>query len=186
MEDLGDYSLIRNAIEATYPDLFAGFNQRLFTPGGFYKGVPARERVWKTASGKAEFETPPGLTATGYSDAPGRYRLTTLRSNDQFNTTVYGYHDRFRGVKGTRMVVFMNPRDIEREGLMDGHEITLSADAEDGIARRVSGLRVVAYNIPEGCLGAYFPECNELIALEHHAIKSHVPAAKSVPVRIRV
>ena len=162
----GDYSLIRSAIV------------------GFHKGVPAWKRIWKTASGKAEFETPSALNATGFSDESGRYRLTTLRSNDQFNTTVYGYHDRFRGVKGTRMIVFMNPRDIEREKLIDGQEIALVGDAPDKFERRVQGLRIVPYNIPEGCLGAYFPECNPLIALDHHAIKSHVPAAKSVPVRI--
>ena len=180
-----DYGHIRNAIEATYPEMFAQFNERLFTPGGFHKGVPARQRVWKTTSGKAEFQPPPGLSATGFADELGRYRLTTLRSNDQFNTTVYGYHDRFRGVNGTRMIVFMNARDIDREGIADGDEIALIADAGDGIERRVPGLRVVAYSIPEGCLGAYFPECNELIALEHHAELSHVPAAKSVPVRIQ-
>lgn len=179
-----DYGLIRSAIEATYPDLFADFNNRMFTPGGFHKGVPARDRVWKTPSGKAEFDTPPALTATGFDDASGLYRLTTLRSNDQFNTTVYGFHDRFRGVNGTRMIVFMNPSDIEREGFADGQEITLTGDAADGIERRVSGLRIVSYDIPQGCLGGYFPECNPLIALSHHAIKSHVPAAKSVPVRI--
>lgn len=179
-----DYSLIRSAIEATYPELFSDFNGRLFTPGGFNKGVPARDRIWKTESGKAEFEVPPGLSAVGHSDQPGRYRLTTLRSNDQFNTTVYGFHDRFRGIKGTRRIVFMSPIDIVREGLADGQEIALISDADDDVHREVRGLRVVPYQIPQGCLAAYFPECNPLMALADHALKSHVPAAKSVPVRI--
>ena len=179
-----DYGLVRSAIEATYPELFSNFNDRMFTPGGFHKGVKARERVWLTASGKAEFAKPNALSATGFDDKEGRYRLTTLRSNDQFNTTIYGYHDRFRGVKGTREVVFMNEEDIASNGLSEGDEITLVSDADDGIPRQVSGLRVVPYNIPRGCIAAYFPECNELAPLSHRAEKSHVPAAKSVPVRI--
>ena len=180
----GDYSLVRTAIEATYPELFKDFNDRMFTPGGFHKGVKARDRVWLTPSGKAEFAVPRALSATGFETKVGLYRLTTLRSNDQFNTTIYGYHDRFRGVKGTRTIVFMNAEDIAADGLSEGEEITLVSGAEDGIVREVSGLRVVPYSIPRGCIGAYFPECNELIPLSHRAEKSHVPAAKSVPVRI--
>lgn len=179
-----DYALIREAIETTYPEQFSRYNDRLFTPGGFHKGVPARSRRWLTPSRKAEFKTPSALTATGFADALGRYRLTTLRSNDQFNTTIYGYHDRFRGIDGTRTIVFMNAQDIARDGLRDGQEVTLVGDADDNVDRRVEGLRIVSYDIPEGCLAAYFPECNALIPLGHHAEKSHVPAAKSVPVRI--
>ena len=95
----GDYGRIRDLIEETYPDEFRNFNDRLFTPGGFYRGNAARERIWKTKSGKAEFTTPDRLSATGVEDRPGRYRLITLRSNDQFNTTIYGYSDRLRGVE---------------------------------------------------------------------------------------
>ncbi|RYD61512.1 MAG: formate dehydrogenase, partial [Sphingomonadales bacterium] len=113
---VADYSRIRDAIEATYPAFFKDFNKRLFTPGGFWKGNKASERIWQTPSGKAEFFAPTGLNATGFTDAEGRYRLMTLRSNDQFNTTVYGYHDRFRGVKGTRDIVFMNRSDMIRMG----------------------------------------------------------------------
>ena len=179
-----DYGLVRTAIEATYPELFKNFNDRMFTPGGFHKGVKARDRVWLTPSGKAEFAVPQAISATGFERKAGRFILTTLRSNDQFNTTIYGYHDRFRGVKGTRDIVFMNEEDITSNELSEGDEIILVNDAEDGIPRQVSGLRVVPYNIPRGCIGAYYPECNELIPLNHRAEKSHVPAAKSVPVRI--
>ena len=179
-----DYGLIRDAIEETYPEMFARYNERLFTPGGFWKGNKAAERIWETASGKAEFFTPSGLSATGFEDAESRYRLITLRSNDQFNTTVYGYHDRFRGVKGTRDVLFMNAEDMRAGGMAEGQIVALESDAGDGVRRRREGLIVTPYAIPRGCLGAYYPEANVLIPLEHHAEESHVPAGKSVPVRI--
>jgi anaerobic selenocysteine-containing dehydrogenase len=96
----------------------------------------------------------------------------TLRSNDQFNTTTYGYDDRLRDIKGTREVVLMNPLDIKQFGLAEGDVIGLST------------LTVYAYNVPRGCIGAYYPECNVLVPLGHHAEESKVPAGKSVPVRI--
>ena len=139
-----------------------------------------------TPSKKAEFLTPTGLAATGFDDAPGRYRLMTLRSNDQFNTTIYGYHDRFRGVKGTRDVLFINRNDMAEASLAEGQIVALESDADDGQSRRRDGLIVTPYDIPRGCLGAYYPECNVLIPIEHHAEQSHVPATKSVPVRIVV
>ena len=111
-------------------------------------------------------------------------RMITLRSNDQFNTTVYGYDDRFRGVKGTRMVVFMNANDVARLRLRDGDHVTLSTVAHDEMKREMSGFRVISYNIPEGCVGTYYPEANALIPLWHHAERSKVPAAKSIPVRV--
>jgi molybdopterin-dependent oxidoreductase alpha subunit len=181
---VADYSRIRDAIEATYPDKFKDFNQRLFQPGGFWKGNKAAERIWETPSGKAEFLPPSGMSATGFADKGGQYRLMTLRSNDQFNTTIYGYHDRFRGVKGTRDVLFMNAEDMMQEGLREGDVVTLEGASQDGRVRRRPGLIATVYNIPRGCLGAYYPECNVLIPIEHHAEESHVPAAKSVPVTI--
>lgn len=183
---VADYSTIRDAIEETYPLVFPDFNKRMFQPGGFWKGNKAAERIWLTKTGKAEFLVPSGLSATGFDDAAGRYRLMTLRSNDQFNTTIYGYHDRFRGVKGTRDVLFMNSDDIARDGLREGQIVALESDAGDGITRVREGLIVMPYSIPQGCLGAYYPECNVLMPVEHFAEESHVPAAKSVPVRIRV
>ncbi|MBJ6123174.1 FdhF/YdeP family oxidoreductase [Sphingomonas mollis] len=185
-EWVGDYGLVRTAIENVYPDKFANFNERLFVPGGFWKGNPASHREWQTDSGKAEFNVPRALNASGFAEKEGRFRLVTLRSNDQFNTTIYGYDDRFRGIKGTRMVVMMNRADIAHLGIADGDTVALESDAEDGIERVVEGLRVVEYNIPEGCLGGYYPELNYLIPLEHHALESHVPAGKSVPVRVRI
>ena len=179
-----DYATIRDAIEATYPEHFRDFNQRMWQPGGFHRPNTARERIWKTKSGKAEFIAPPALVATGFADAPGRFRLMTMRSNDQFNTTVYGYDDRFRGIRGTRDVVLMNAADIAKAGLRDGQTVKLVSDAGDGIAREVAGLSVVAFDIPRGCIGGYYPECNPLIPLTHHTLFSMLPAAKSVPVRV--
>ena len=182
---VGDYSLVRTAIENTYPDKFGNFNDRLFTPGGFWKGNAAAHRKWETKSGKAEFNVPRALNASGFAEAAGRFRLVTLRSNDQFNTTIYGYDDRFRGISGTRMVAMMNRADMAAHGLSDGDRIALESDAEDQVERVVEGLRVVPYNIPAGCIAGYYPELNWLIPVEHHALESHVPAGKSVPVRIR-
>ena len=115
---VGDYSLVRDAIEATYPETFKDFNKRLFQPGGITRPLPARERKWVTSNGKANFITPsgcfPNFTTTGSQD--DILHLASLRSNDQFNTTIYGYSDRFRGVEGTRKVVFMNKADIATLG----------------------------------------------------------------------
>ncbi len=184
-EWVGNYDLIRNEIAETYPDEFHDFNARMFTPGGFYRGNSARERIWKTDSGKAEFTAPETLSSTGFSDAPGRFRLLTMRSNDQFNTTIYGYSDRMRGIEGTRDVLLMNPDEIARAGLEEGQMVSLVSDAEDGVMREVGPLKVTPFKLPDGCVGAYYPEMNPLIPLSHHDIHSKTPAAKSVPVRIR-
>ena len=182
---VGDYGLVRDLIAETYPEEFHDFNARMFTPGGFYRGNAARERIWKTKSGKAEFTTPTTLNSTGFKDAPGRYRLLTMRSNDQFNTTIYGLSDRLRGIEGTRDVLLINPDDIVRAGLVDGQMVSLVSDADDGIHREVGPLKIVPFKLPDGCVGSYYPEMNPLIALSHHDEKSKTPANKSVPVRIR-
>jgi molybdopterin-dependent oxidoreductase alpha subunit len=185
-EWVGDYAKVRDAIEATYPEDFKDFNRRFHTPGGFRRPNAAAERDFsKVKGGKAAFFTPTALSATGFADEEGVLRLVTVRSNDQFNTTVYGYDDRFRGIRGTRDVLMMNPADIRRHGLADGGEVALVSAVGDGVAREKEGLRVVAYDIPEGCVAGYYPELNGLIPLEHHAEESKVPAAKSIPVRIR-
>jgi molybdopterin-dependent oxidoreductase alpha subunit len=182
---VGDYALIRNEIAETYAEEFHGFNERMWTPGGFYRGNSARERIWKTESKKATFTTPKQMTAVGFGEAPGRYRLITLRSNDQFNTTIYGYSDRMRGIEGTRDVLLINPDEMKRANLHEGQVVSLVSDAEDGVEREVFGLKVVPFSLPDGCLGAYYPEMNPLMPLSHHDGPSKTPAAKSVPVRIR-
>jgi len=179
-----DYGKVRELIEATYPEMFKDFNDRLFTPGGFYKGNKARERIWATASGKAEFTVPDGLSAMGVPDKPGRWRLITLRSNDQFNTTIYGLSDRMRGIEGTREVLLMSPEEIAAEGLSEGQKVSLVTDADDGVHRQVDGLTVTPFDLPRGCLGGYYPELNPLVPLGYHEELSKTPAYKGVPVRI--
>jgi molybdopterin-dependent oxidoreductase alpha subunit len=181
-----DYALIRDAIAETYPDIFHDFNARLWTPGGSHRPLPARERVWKTPSGKAEFKVPETLHED--PDMPERgpldLRLFTVRSDNQFNTTIYRLGDRFRGVRGSRMVLLMNERDIERHGLQPEAEVSLEAVSPDGVKRQVDGFRIIRFDLPEGCIAGYYPECNPLIPLSHHAKESKVPAAKAIPVRI--
>jgi len=181
-----DYSLVRDEIATTYPEIFHDFNQRMWQPGGFHRPLPACERVWKTKSGKAEFMTPGSLGEDPDmpDETPDGLRLMTLRSDSQFNTTIYSMDDRFRGVKDSRMVILMSMADIEKHHLKEGDEITLQTIAEDGIDRRLPGLKVKAYEIPEGCIGGYYPECNVLLPLWHYAEESKVPGAKSIPVRI--
>jgi len=183
---VADYRRIRDAIEQTYPEMFRDFNARMFQPGGFHRPLAAKHREWKTKTGKANFIVPESLA--GNVDTPpdqsGVFQLATIRSQGQFNTTVYSDRDRFRGVSGTRMVLFMNPADIARMGLGEGDIVGLSTAIGDGIRRHVGGFLVRPYNIPEGCLAAYYPECNPLVPVSHHAKGSFVPAVKGVPVRI--
>ena len=180
----GDYGKVRDLIEETYPDKFHDFNKRLFTPGGFYRGNSARERIWKTESGKAEFTVPEALSAAGFEDREGRYRLMTLRSNDQFNTTIYGYSDRLRGIEGTRNVLLINPKEMEKLGLQEGQLVGLQTDIEDDRERKVEGLKVLPFQLPDGCVAGYYPELNPLIPLSLHERLSQTPASKAVPVRI--
>jgi len=179
-----DYSLVRNLIEASYPEDFRDYNARLFQPGGFYRGNPAHERIWKTKEGKAVFSTPGELSSLGFEDRPGRYRLVTLRSNDQFNTTIYGYSDRFRGIEGTRDVLMMHPEDIAIAGLQEGELVRLVTDIETDRHRSLGGLKLTPYNIPRGTVASYYPESNVLVPISHHDELSKTPASKSVPVRV--
>jgi molybdopterin-dependent oxidoreductase alpha subunit len=184
---VGDYGLVRDEISSIFPEIFHDFNERMWTPGGFRRPLPAAKREWKTPNGKANFITPrsfdedPDMQAAG----PGILRLMTMRSDDQFNTTIYTLDDRFRGVFGTREVLLMNPADIRDMGFEVGDRVTASTVANDGVPRSVGSLRLTSYDIPRGCVAGYYPECNPLIPLWHHAEGSFVPAAKSIPIRIR-
>lgn len=181
-----DYRLIRQAIAATYPDTFHDMEQRMWQPGGFRRPLPAAERQWNTEQGKACFITPKGLAEDDDVEQSRARRdvlqLMTIRSNDQFNTTIYGYDDRFRGVKGTRRVVLMHRNDIARLGFEPLDWVTVRTAVEPQVRREVGPLQILAYDIPEGCCAGYYPECNPLVPLWHHAERSKVPAAKSVPV----
>jgi molybdopterin-dependent oxidoreductase alpha subunit len=184
----GNYALIRDEIAAIYPEIFHDFNARMYTPGGFRRPMPAAQRQWKTPNGKANFIVPRGLQED--PDMPVQsadvLRLMTMRSDDQFNTTVYSLNDRFRGVYGTRKVLLMNLIDIQRLGFSAGDEVVAITVAKDNVSRSVSQLRVTPYDIPEGCVAGYYPELNPLIPLWHHAEESQVPAAKSIPIILRM
>ena len=180
---VANYARVREAIERTYPDQFQDFNRRMFQPGGFPRPLAARERKWKTPNGKANF-TVPGAAMSPPPEGEGVYQLMTLRADGQFNTTIYAEDDRFRGVYGSRYVLFMNPADMAAADLEQGDTVTLQTEAGDGVERILNELQVVAYDIPRGSLAGYYPECNVLIPLWHYAEGSKVPAAKSVPVRI--
>lgn len=182
-----DYARVRDAIEATYPDQFRDFNQRFWQPGGFHRPIAACERKWNTPNGKANFIVPETLDEDADMPAAGPdiLRLMTTRGDSQFNTTVYALDDRFRGVIGTREVLLMHRDDMARFGFEEGDAVCISSASNDGIKRELNGMRVHAFDIPLGCMMGYYPECNPLIPLSHHAKSSLVPAAKSVPVRLR-
>ena len=180
----GDYGLVRELIEKTYPEDFRDYNARMYEAGGFYRGNGAHERIWKTPEGKAVFTTPGQLNSLGFQDAPGRYRLITMRSNDQFNTTIYGYSDRLRGLEGSRDILLMCPEDIAEAGLIEGQAVTLTTDVDDGQDRHLGGLTLTAFKLPRGTIAGYYPECNVLVPITHHDELSKTPASKSVPVRV--
>jgi molybdopterin-dependent oxidoreductase alpha subunit len=183
---MADYAEIRKEVSETLPDTFWDYERRMWEPGGFQRDMPVKRREWHTDTKRANFVTPKGLDED--LDMPevehDTLRLMTLRSNDQFNTTVYGYNDRFRGIDHTRKVVFMNRSDIDRLGLKVGQAVTLKTVANDGVDRRLPGMLVVAYDIPVGCIGGYYPECNVLMPIWHYAIGSKTPAAKGIPVSV--
>ena len=183
---VGNYALVRDAIATTFPKIFHGLSERMWTPGGFHRPLPPCERNWPTKTGKANFLTPESLIENPDTRESGGdiLKLMTLRGDDQFNTTVYSFDDRFRGVYGTRSVLFMNPLDIKRLGFAIGDEVTAEAAVDDGITRRVERLRLVSYDIPLGCAAGYYPELNPLVPLWHHSKEAKVPASKSIPVRL--
>jgi molybdopterin-dependent oxidoreductase alpha subunit len=180
-----DYDLIRDKIEAVFPVLFRDFNRRIREPGGFHLPVPPRDRVWNTPSGRANFLIFEGVAEDPPVDGASVLRLATLRSHNQYNTTIYGLDDRYRGVFGGRMVVFMNEIDMKQRGIVADDLVEIESLAGDGRRRVVRGFKVEPYAIPQGSIGAYYPETNPLLPLAHHDLKSKTPVAKSIPVLVR-
>ncbi len=180
-----DYNRIRDKIEAVFPQLFADFNARIRPPGGFHLTNPPRQRVWNTATGRANFLVFAGVEEDTPVSDPAMLRLATLRSHDQYNTTIYGLDDRYRGVFGGRMVVFMNEADMRARGIAEGDVVEIESLAEDGRRRVVGGFWAKPHNIAAGSIGAYYPETNPLLPLAYHDLKSGTPAAKSIPVLVR-
>lgn len=181
---VADYDRIRDKIEIVFPDFF-DFNKRVRVRGGFRLDVPASERRWKTESGKATFLIGRGLHEDPLVKNPDALVLTTLRSHDQYNTTIYGMDDRYRGVFGRRDVIFMNKDDLAKRGLSDGDIINVVAlPSTDGKSRSARGLTAIEYDIPRGSIAGYYPEMNALIALSAYDRISGTPAYKGVPVTV--
>jgi molybdopterin-dependent oxidoreductase alpha subunit len=184
---IADYGKIRDAIEAVFPE-FADFNARIKKPGGFRLYVAASERDWRTPTKKANFLVYSGLDEDPRVANREALTLTTIRSHDQYNTTIYGMNDRYRGITGRRDVVFVNERDLGSRGLKHGDLVDLSVVPDAGAKpgeRVMRNLTAVAYNIAQGSIAAYYPEANVLVALDHYDVKSGTPAYKSTPVLLR-
>ena len=180
-----DYAPIRELIAAVYPEIYTGFNERIQQPHGFHLDIPPRRRVWPTPNGKANILVMPGLDVDAPVDDPGMLRLATVRSHDQYNTTIYSYNDRYRGVYNDRMVLFMNIEDRLARGLEKEALVSLETISGDGVQRRIEGLTVLDYPMPRGALAGYYPELNPLLPLDYYDRVSGTPAAKSIPVRMR-
>jgi molybdopterin-dependent oxidoreductase alpha subunit len=176
---VADYDRIRNGIEQVIPG-FDRYNERVREPGGFYLPNKARVCEFLTATGKANFTLHP---LPRLDLAPGQLVLTTVRSHDQFNTTIYGLNDRYRGIRGGRRVIFMNAEDVRERGLEDGAIVDITS-YYDGERRQARRFRVVEYDVPRGSAAAYFPEANVLVAAASVAEKSNTPASKSIVVSV--
>jgi molybdopterin-dependent oxidoreductase alpha subunit len=175
---VADYDRIRDKIAEVFPD-FGAFNDRVRVPLGFRLTVGPSDRVWNTPDGKAHFLTHPGVDGTGKAEAP--LLLTTIRSHDQYNTTIYGNNDRYRGITGRRDVVFVNADDLAEAGLSHGDRVDVVARP----GRVLGGQVAVAHPIARGSVAAYYPEANHLIDLFDHDPASGTPAYKSVAVTLR-
>ncbi|MFJ5517471.1 FdhF/YdeP family oxidoreductase [Streptomyces griseoluteus] len=176
-----DYAAIRDRIARVVPG-FEDFNARVARPGGFtLPHAPRDERRFPTATGKANFTAAP----VEHPDLPeGRLLLQTLRSHDQYNTTIYGLDDRYRGITDGRRVVLVHPEDARELGVSDGSYVDLVGEWSDGVERRASGFRVVHYPTARGCAASYYPETNVLVPLDATADTSNTPASKSVVIRL--
>ena len=177
----GDYDRIREHIERVVPG-FQDFNTRVRRPGGFQlPHGPRDSRSFPTATGKANFT----VNELSLIQVPeGCLLLQTVRSHDQYNTTIYGLDDRYRGIENGRRVVFVNPEDLAALGLADGEMVDLHSLWRDGVDRVAEGFRIVSYPTARGCAAAYFPETNVLVPLDSTAKVSNTPTSKSVVVRL--
>ena len=180
-----DYDRIRDDIAKVFDD-FVDFNLRVHVPGGFHIQHPAARQEWRTPAGKATFFAHSLKAIYARPDyATHRlqvYTLTTMRSHDQYNTTIYGLDDRYRGVYGQRRVLFIHADDIKALGMHDGEWVDIESLAADGKKRIARRFKLVKYNIPRGCVAAYYPETNVLVALDNHADRAGTPSSKSIPV----
>ena len=181
-----DYDRIRDGIEAVFP-IFSDYNRRVREPGGFRLYVGASVRDWGGSGSRANFLATVGLHEDLRDDRPDTLTMTTIRSHDQYNTSIYGFNDRYRGISGRRDVVFMNVADLQARGLKHGDRIDVESRMHASVeaARGVRGFIAVEYDIPRGSTAMYYPEGNCLVPLDSHDPKSGTPAYKSIPVLIR-
>jgi molybdopterin-dependent oxidoreductase alpha subunit len=180
---IGDYDRIRDKIEIVYPD-FKNYNDRIRQPGGFRLPLGPTERIWHTKSGKAEFIPFIGVEEDDVLSDPDVLRLATLRSHDQYNTTIYGLDDRYRGVFGRRDVLFMNEKDLASRDMEHGDLVEVES-AIPGYGHKRMRLTAIAHDIARGSVGAYYPEANNLCPLDYRDKESGTPSYKSLPIRIR-
>lgn len=175
-----NYDLIRNKIEEVMPE-FKGYNEKIKQPRGFHLRNSAALREWNTKTGKARFisnELPVLDVLTN------KLRLMTVRSHDQYNTTIYDYNDRYRGITGERNVLFLNTVDLQNHNLAEGDRVKITSHAEDGKKRSAHGFKVIEYDIPKGCAASYFPETNILVGIDEVAIKSFTPMSKFIEITL--
>ncbi len=176
-----DYDRIRDTM-AQVLDGFEDFNERVRRPHGFRLSQPARERGFLTASGRAEFGLAP--LPGDVEPGQGRLMLATVRSHDQFNTTIYSNDDRYRGLKGLRTVVFMNDGDMRDRGLAEFDLVDVTSFSKDGSTRTVYGYRAVQYDVPRGCAAGYMPELNVLCGIADYSAETGQPATKHLEVEV--
>ncbi|TAF32997.1 MAG: hypothetical protein EAZ57_07045 [Cytophagales bacterium] len=177
---MNNYDFIRNQIEACIPG-FENYNHRVREDGGFYLPNGARVKNFKTKEGRAVFTINP---LPRVRVAEGHFLMMTIRTHDQFNTTVYGLDDRYRGIYNERRVVLMNPDDMAAKGLKAKSMVDLTSHFE-GEERYAPSFLVVPFSIPRGCVATYFPEANVLVPIRHQAERSHTPVSKSIEVSIK-
>ncbi|GAC1336714.1 MAG: FdhF/YdeP family oxidoreductase [Myxococcales bacterium] len=179
MSLVGDYDRVRDLIEQVIPG-FDKFNERVRKPGGFYLPNGPRQGKFTTPSGKAQFTVHP---MTAHALLPGQLMMMTVRTHDQYNTTIYGLEDRYRGLSRERRVVLMNPADIAELGFAEGQVVDLKSHFR-GEVRLAKRFVVTGYDIPRKCAATYFPEANVLVPLDSVADKSGTPASKSVVISL--
>ena len=160
---------------------FEDYNRRASQPGGFYLPNPVKERVFKTASGQAEFTVNP---LRPLALEPGQLLLQTFRSHDQFNTTIYGNDDRYRGITNERRVIFMHPEDMAERGIGPEQPVDITSHFH-GETRTAELFLAVPYETPRGCAAAYYPEANVVVPLAAQADISQTPTSKSIVVTVQ-
>ena len=186
---IANYERIRDLIAETIPG-FSDFNQRLQHPGGFYLGNAAGQRQWATANSRANLMAnalPASLLheKVRQTGTQPDLILQSLRSHDQYNTTIYGLDDRYRGVSGQRKVLFINPADLQRLGFRAGQKVDIQSLWNDGVERRIEGFTLLDFDTPCGQAAAYYPEVNPLVPLDSFGEGSFTPTSKFIPIRLQ-